>query len=410
MGERDSPRGGLVGGFEAVDRTGADGHRDRRARFHQGAGRDAPRGGPSFRWRNPMSEKNGPSRRDFFRLAGVAASSLLAPIPVVADEPKARVVLIRRREVLTAGGKLDGAVLRSMLDEALTALYQEKDAASAWRRVARPGDVVGVKSNSWNRLATPPRAGGGDPGRPDPRRRQPRGSLRRRPRRPVEPGLRSRDRDRQRPADADPPLVGPRLLPEERDHVRPEALGVPRRRVRLARGNLEPPSAEREGEAQHPRPPDAAVSRSRAAQLRPGFHLALRGARRRDAAGTGRRDGGTRHRGEAPSSLRRGPTHQPAPAPHRRRREPLRTRAERPGPYRPRPDRLERRSADLEPPRRAHLRRQQLGEAVRPDDEDRAGDGLGERDEELVGGGVFWPDEDDGARVSDLGESLDALR
>jgi hypothetical protein len=91
--------------------------------------------------------------------AGAAASTLL-PAPLAAagkaDEPKARVVLIRRREALGADGKVDGAVVRAMLDDALIALFEEKDARAAWRRVAHPGDVVGVKSNSWNRLATPP--------------------------------------------------------------------------------------------------------------------------------------------------------------------------------------------------------------------------------------------------------------
>lgn len=100
-----------------------------------------------------------PSRRDFFRLtAGAAASTVLgAPAPAGgAETPKARVVLVRRREVIGEGGKLDAAVLRAMLDEAVTALFGEKDAAAAWKRVAGPGDVVGVKSNVWKSLPTPP--------------------------------------------------------------------------------------------------------------------------------------------------------------------------------------------------------------------------------------------------------------
>lgn len=104
-----------------------------------------------------MSESIGSSRRDFFRLtAGAAAASFLPAPAEASEESKARIVLIRRREALGAGGKVDGVVVRAMLDEAMAALFEEKDARAAWRRIARPGDVVGVKSNSWNRLATPP--------------------------------------------------------------------------------------------------------------------------------------------------------------------------------------------------------------------------------------------------------------
>ncbi len=104
-----------------------------------------------------MSDGNGASRRDFFRLtAGAAAASLLPAPEGRAAEPKARVVLIRRRDAVSLDGKANGPTLREMLDEALIALFEEKDARTAWRRIARPGDVVGIKSNSWNHLSTPP--------------------------------------------------------------------------------------------------------------------------------------------------------------------------------------------------------------------------------------------------------------
>ncbi len=43
-----------------------------------------------------------------------------------------------------------------MLNEAVVALLGEKDASAAWRRLVKPADVVGVKSNVWGRLPTPP--------------------------------------------------------------------------------------------------------------------------------------------------------------------------------------------------------------------------------------------------------------
>jgi hypothetical protein len=104
-----------------------------------------------------MNVGNGASRRDFFRLtAGAAAASLLPAPAGRSEEPNSRVVLIRRREAVAAGGKVSGPVVREMLDEAITALFGEKDVRAAWRRIAHPGDVVGVKSNAWSRLRTPP--------------------------------------------------------------------------------------------------------------------------------------------------------------------------------------------------------------------------------------------------------------
>jgi hypothetical protein len=43
-----------------------------------------------------------------------------------------------------------------MLDEAVAALLGVNDPAEAWRRLVAPGDVVGVKSNHWSSLRTPP--------------------------------------------------------------------------------------------------------------------------------------------------------------------------------------------------------------------------------------------------------------
>ena len=112
-----------------------------------------------------MSETNGASRRDFFRLTATAAAASLLPASSAgaapaAEERKARVVLIRRRDAVGADGKVNGPAVREMLDEAMSALFEEKDARAAWGRIVRPGEVVGVKTNSWNRLPTPPEVEG----------------------------------------------------------------------------------------------------------------------------------------------------------------------------------------------------------------------------------------------------------
>jgi hypothetical protein len=96
-------------------------------------------------------------RRGFLSVGGgAAAATLLGTGRARASDARARVVLVRRREVLGADGRVNGPVLHGMLNEAVAALLGEKDAGAAWRRLVKPADVVGVKTNVWDRLRTPP--------------------------------------------------------------------------------------------------------------------------------------------------------------------------------------------------------------------------------------------------------------
>ena len=96
-------------------------------------------------------------RRDFLSVGGgAAAATLFGAGRASTADAKTRVVLVRRREVLGADGRVNGAVLHGMLNEAVAALLGEKDAGAAWRRLVKPADVVGVKSNVWGPLPTPP--------------------------------------------------------------------------------------------------------------------------------------------------------------------------------------------------------------------------------------------------------------
>jgi hypothetical protein len=96
-------------------------------------------------------------RRDFLSVGGgAAAATLLGAGTAGPADARARVVLVRRREVLGADGRVNGPVLHGMLNEAVAALLGEKDAGAAWRRLVKPADVVGVKSNVWGPLPTPP--------------------------------------------------------------------------------------------------------------------------------------------------------------------------------------------------------------------------------------------------------------
>jgi hypothetical protein len=108
------------------------------------------------------------TRRDF--LKGAASAALLAAMGLPAltgqaaaaqektphGQGKARVVLIRNKDVVKDDGALDRHLLGEMLDEAVTTLFQAKDAAGAWKKIVNPADVVGIKSNVWRYLPTPP--------------------------------------------------------------------------------------------------------------------------------------------------------------------------------------------------------------------------------------------------------------
>lgn len=60
---------------------------------------------------------------------------------------KSRVVRVRSSKVVGADGRIDEAVLRTMVSGGLKQLTGQKAAEEAWRKFFRPGDRVGVKVN-----------------------------------------------------------------------------------------------------------------------------------------------------------------------------------------------------------------------------------------------------------------------
>jgi hypothetical protein len=67
-----------------------------------------------------------------------------------------RVVLIRERGVVDDDGVLDGDLLHDMLNRAMRELFETDTTRAAWQRVVTADDVVGIKSNVWRHLPTPP--------------------------------------------------------------------------------------------------------------------------------------------------------------------------------------------------------------------------------------------------------------
>lgn len=103
---------------------------------------------------------NGITRRDFLRGAthvGLAAAMGL-PIKMgwAGEETKVtRVVLIRNAEVTDEKGAVNGEIIRQMLDRAVTALFDMEKPLDAWKKLVKPSDYVGIKSNEWGPLPTP---------------------------------------------------------------------------------------------------------------------------------------------------------------------------------------------------------------------------------------------------------------
>lgn len=99
------------------------------------------------------------TRRDFIK--GVGAAGLALGIPATlnagtAPADRAKVVLVRNAAAVTAEGALDAAVITKMLDHAVCALAGNSDAVAAWKHYLKPEDTLGIKTNVWRNLPTPP--------------------------------------------------------------------------------------------------------------------------------------------------------------------------------------------------------------------------------------------------------------
>ncbi|MCX5909101.1 MAG: twin-arginine translocation signal domain-containing protein, partial [Deltaproteobacteria bacterium] len=98
------------------------------------------------------------TRRDFLRGAGgtaVAAALGSRVLNEAQAESTAKVVLIRHAEVLGSDEKVRGEILQSMLDEAMKTLLETNKPLEAWKKLIKSSDVVGIKSNEWQKLPTP---------------------------------------------------------------------------------------------------------------------------------------------------------------------------------------------------------------------------------------------------------------
>ena len=107
-------------------------------------------------------KKNIITRRSLLKKAATlaAGSALLMNLPVrvfgSTGNKQSRVVLIRDEAIIDAEGKVNAAVMQDMLDKAMLSLTGKSSVQQAWKGIIRPDDVVGIKTNVWSYLATPP--------------------------------------------------------------------------------------------------------------------------------------------------------------------------------------------------------------------------------------------------------------
>ncbi len=97
------------------------------------------------------------TRRDFIR--GSTFAVLGAALGLPAQQlKKSKVILIRHQDALDENSVINGDVVQKMLDEAVMALFDKNDPVEAFKHIIQPGEVVGIKTNVWSYLPTPPEA------------------------------------------------------------------------------------------------------------------------------------------------------------------------------------------------------------------------------------------------------------
>jgi hypothetical protein len=102
------------------------------------------------------------TRRDFIKGAGCAAVGVAVGLPVLAEEVtkepvvKSRVVLVRNQTAVDEIGKVNSELVEQMLDDAMVALFGKEKPIACWRLIINDKDVVGIKTNVWKYLPTPP--------------------------------------------------------------------------------------------------------------------------------------------------------------------------------------------------------------------------------------------------------------
>ena len=100
------------------------------------------------------------TRRDFLRgtvYTAFATSTLLSSSinKNIRAEEKVKVVLIRDENAIDQQGRINQRIVQKMLDRGVSTFLGEEKPLQAWRKLIKPTDIVGIKSNIWFFLPTP---------------------------------------------------------------------------------------------------------------------------------------------------------------------------------------------------------------------------------------------------------------
>ena len=103
-----------------------------------------------------MSKGETTTRRDFLRrcAAGAALLSTTGAVDFLdaagqsSNLAKSRVVVARDPMLRGAGSSVDSQRIQKLLDQAMQALFELDHSSEPWKKLVRPGDVVGLKVNS----------------------------------------------------------------------------------------------------------------------------------------------------------------------------------------------------------------------------------------------------------------------
>jgi len=95
------------------------------------------------------------TRRDFMRGSTYAVLGMAIGFPLKQTK-KSRVVLIRHPNALDENARFNENVIQQMLDEAVMALFDQESPVKTFQKLFKPDDIVGIKSNVWAYLPTPP--------------------------------------------------------------------------------------------------------------------------------------------------------------------------------------------------------------------------------------------------------------
>lgn len=97
-----------------------------------------------------MSENKGTNRRDFLKtcVAGTVALGAGDALAIASPTAKSKIVVAKDATLRGADSNVDPNRMLALLDRAMKTSFGTKDALEPWRKLVKPGQVVGLKVNT----------------------------------------------------------------------------------------------------------------------------------------------------------------------------------------------------------------------------------------------------------------------